>query len=196
MLHRIVAFREDIFVTIEVVELPRVENQHSSPPRAVDGGAIETTWHNRGNKAIDLDRVDGLTAAGRWHPELRPLALTWRTIALKRAMDGMDAGRDTVLYPFAFIERGARIGVNCRVGPFVSLTGDTVLEDNSLKLGDVTEQATGDGPIGTVVSQNPEANTNVEENSTVDIVIEAESAPEPEVVSISLFFFNSAGYLI
>jgi beta-lactam-binding protein with PASTA domain len=63
---------------------------------------------------------------------------------------------------------------------------EAVLDDSSLKLGDVREQATGDGLIGTVVSQNPEADTTVEENSAVDIVIEAEPSPEPEVVSISV----------
>ena len=52
----------------------------------------------------------------------------------------VEIGRDTVLYPFAFIERGARIGVNCRVGPFVSLTGDTVLEDNSRVKNNVLSQ--------------------------------------------------------
>ena len=40
-------------------------------------------------------------------------------------------GRDTVINPFTVIKRGARIGANCRVGPFVYLPGDTVLKDNS-----------------------------------------------------------------
>lgn len=72
------------------------------------GGALLAAhalrWCQGPARAGLLDRVDGLSAAGRWDPELRPLSLVWRSIALKRALDGMDAGRDTVLYQRALVD--------------------------------------------------------------------------------------------
>jgi hypothetical protein len=50
------------------------------------------------------DRVDGITAAGRWHPDVAALARVWRVVALKGAVDAMDVGHDTVMYPEAAID--------------------------------------------------------------------------------------------
>jgi bifunctional UDP-N-acetylglucosamine pyrophosphorylase/glucosamine-1-phosphate N-acetyltransferase len=38
-------------------------------------------------------------------------------------------GRDTTVYPFAVIEGPARIGANCRIGPFAHLRGEDVVAD-------------------------------------------------------------------
>ncbi|MDP6945784.1 MAG: hypothetical protein QF464_16660 [Myxococcota bacterium] len=48
-----------------------------------------------------VDRSAAMTAAGRWHPEVRTLARVWQVIALKDALDSMDVGHDTVLFPKA-----------------------------------------------------------------------------------------------
>lgn len=53
---------------------------------------------------MGLDRVETLTSAARWDPSLEPLAQAWKVIALKRAIDGMDVGRDTVVFRIALID--------------------------------------------------------------------------------------------
>lgn len=50
---------------------------------------------------IGVDRTSWMRAAGRWHEGIAPLAATWRVIALKEALDDMDVGHETVLYPQA-----------------------------------------------------------------------------------------------
>jgi len=66
---------------------------------------------------------------------------------------------------------------------------ETALQESDLKLGNVTKQVTGDNPVDTVISQDPPADTKIEEGlDTVDLVIEAEpepeTEPEPEAVLI------------
>ena len=58
MLHRIIAFGENLFIAVELIELPRVENQHPAPPRTVNFRTIKTARHHGGDKAVDLNRVD------------------------------------------------------------------------------------------------------------------------------------------
>lgn len=43
-----------------------------------------------------LDRTTALSSVAAYDPSLAPLARTWQVIALKDALDGLDAGRDTV----------------------------------------------------------------------------------------------------
>ncbi len=56
-----------------------------------------------GERCAALDRVDGMAAAGRFSPDVAPLARAWQVIALKDALDTMDVGHDTVLYPRAAV---------------------------------------------------------------------------------------------
>jgi PASTA domain len=79
------------------------------------------------------------------------------------------------------------MGGDAKVPSLISLSLDgakAVLKDKNLKLGTVTEKLTGNHPIGTVIGQKPEANTTVEENSAVDVVIEDEPVPEPSSISV------------
>ncbi|MBI2167151.1 MAG: bifunctional N-acetylglucosamine-1-phosphate uridyltransferase/glucosamine-1-phosphate acetyltransferase [Candidatus Omnitrophica bacterium] len=41
-------------------------------------------------------------------------------------------GRDTVIYPWTFIERGVRIGRKCRIGPFARIRSGSVIEDGAV----------------------------------------------------------------
>lgn len=50
-----------------------------------------------------LDRVETFRAAGQWSEVIAPLAATWRVIALKEALDTMDVGHGTVLFPKAIL---------------------------------------------------------------------------------------------
>jgi hypothetical protein len=43
----------------------------------------------------DFDRTATLARAAAWHPEVRPVALAWQVISLKRAFDAFDVARDT-----------------------------------------------------------------------------------------------------
>ncbi len=52
--------------------------------------------------------------------------------------EGVEIGRDTVIYPFTVIERGVRIGERCRIGPFAHLRVGSVLEEES-EIGNFTE---------------------------------------------------------
>ena len=42
-------------------------------------------------------------------------------------------GSDTTIYPFTFIGAGARIGKDCRVGPFAHVEGDETVEAGSCR---------------------------------------------------------------
>jgi len=51
-----------------------------------------------------LDRTEAFTHAARWGGPTRGLADVWRVIALKDAIDTMDAGHDTILFPTAIVQ--------------------------------------------------------------------------------------------
>ena len=67
---------------------------------------LEARRWNRGctEGCAGLDRMFGLQAAGTWHSEVAPLAHSWRVVALKEALDTMDVGHDTVLFPVALFD--------------------------------------------------------------------------------------------
>ncbi len=44
---------------------------------------------------------------------------------------GAKIGRDTVIYPFVFIEKDVKIGKRCSIGPFCRLRPGTVIEDDA-----------------------------------------------------------------
>lgn len=48
-----------------------------------------------------LDRVDTMRAAARWDDDVASLAACWQVLALKDALDTLDAGRDSILFPDA-----------------------------------------------------------------------------------------------
>lgn len=52
---------------------------------------------------VGLDRVETMRFAGRWSDEIAPLAAVWQVIALKEALDTMEVGHETVLYPKAIV---------------------------------------------------------------------------------------------
>ena len=52
--------------------------------------------------------------------------------------EGVRIGRDTVIYPFTFIERDVIIGNFCQIGPFCHLRPETVIEDK-VTVGNFTE---------------------------------------------------------
>ncbi len=45
---------------------------------------------------------------------------------------GATAGRDTTVLPFTFVGRRAKIGANCKVGPFAHVPADSVVPDGSV----------------------------------------------------------------
>jgi hypothetical protein len=51
-----------------------------------------------------MDRSQTMSTASRWHDDIRPLAATWRVIALKQALDSMEVGQETVLFPHTMVE--------------------------------------------------------------------------------------------
>jgi hypothetical protein len=51
-----------------------------------------------------VDRVEVLATVEDWSPKLDDLALTWKVIALKDALDGMDVGHDTVAFSNALVD--------------------------------------------------------------------------------------------
>lgn len=52
--------------------------------------------------------------------------------------EGVRIGRDTVIYPFTFIEKDVTIGNLCQIGPFCHLRPETVIEDK-VTVGNFTE---------------------------------------------------------
>lgn len=52
--------------------------------------------------------------------------------------EGVRIGRDTVIYPFTFIEKDVTIGNFCQIGPFCHLRPETVIEDK-VTVGNFTE---------------------------------------------------------
>ncbi len=73
------------------------------------GGALlaATALRWRGQCGWDpcsgLDRVRTMRAAARFHADVDELAAIWQVIALKEALDGLEVGRETVLYPRASV---------------------------------------------------------------------------------------------
>ncbi|MCB9676538.1 MAG: hypothetical protein H6737_15585 [Alphaproteobacteria bacterium] len=53
---------------------------------------------------VGYDRTAVFSDATRWGPEVSGLAHAWRVIALKDALDTMEAGHDTVLFPTAILQ--------------------------------------------------------------------------------------------
>ena len=58
----------------------------------------------RWDPCAGLDRVEAMLQAASWHPEVNRLARIWAVIAVKDALDGMDVGHDTVLFPHALVD--------------------------------------------------------------------------------------------
>lgn len=52
---------------------------------------------------VGMDRVETMRVSGRWGPELASLSAVWQVIALKEALDTMEVGHATVLYPKAIV---------------------------------------------------------------------------------------------
>jgi hypothetical protein len=62
-----------------------------------------------------LDRVDTMTVASGWSPEVAPYAAAWRVIALAEATEGMTIGRDTVRFPYVLVDLvDALVGTGAR----------------------------------------------------------------------------------
>ena len=53
---------------------------------------------------MGLDRVDAINQTSRWHPEIAALSKTWMVIALKHAIDSMEVGKDSVLFPTLLVD--------------------------------------------------------------------------------------------
>ncbi len=49
--------------------------------------------------------------------------------------DRATIGQDTIIYPFTAITGPAQIGVNCRIGPNITLGGDQRVDDNAVLVG-------------------------------------------------------------
>jgi hypothetical protein len=65
-----------------------------------------------------VDRAHNIARAGAWSPDLSGIALSWRVITLKTAVDGYDVGRDTVRHRPALIDLvDALIGLGCPPPP-------------------------------------------------------------------------------
>ena len=63
-------------------------------------------WHETcaWTPCAGTDRISAMTAAGRWNAEVHDLVRIWQVIALKDAVDSMDVGHDTVLFPKALLQ--------------------------------------------------------------------------------------------
>jgi len=77
-------------------------------PTATGGALLALAalrWRNAcaAPPCIGLDRVAWMHTASQWSPEVAPLAETWKAIALKEALDTMDVGHETVLFPRAAV---------------------------------------------------------------------------------------------
>jgi len=77
------------------------------------------------------------------------------------------------------------MGGTTKVPDLVNMTfndAEAALDDKDLKVGDVTEQLTGTQPIGTVIKQDPEKDSEVEKSTKVALVVEAVSVAVPNLV--------------
>jgi len=75
-------------------------------------------------------------------------------------------------------------GEDTRVPDVVSMPfhkAKAALKKHNLTPGTVTKQLTGNQPVGTVISQKPEANTEVEKGSKIELVIEDGSVSVPKL---------------
>ncbi len=64
-----------------------------------------------------LDRVDGLGAAARWHPDAGRLGALWQVVATKQALDHLDVALHRPTFPQALLDLlDALLGVGA--GPF------------------------------------------------------------------------------
>ena len=77
--------------------------------RAAGGALLALTAHRwvgdcASTPCLGVDRVETITSAGRWHPDLAPLSAAWRVIALKESLDTLEVGHDTVMFPAAVVD--------------------------------------------------------------------------------------------
>lgn len=75
-------------------------------PRAAGGALLAIgamRWEGNCGEltCAGVDRVETMRSAGRWSPEIERLSAVWRVVALKEALDTMDVGHATVMYPKA-----------------------------------------------------------------------------------------------
>lgn len=78
----------------------------AADPRAAGGALLAISamrWEGSCGEltCAGVDRVETMRTAGRWSPELEKLSAVWQVIALKEALDTMDVGHATVMYPKA-----------------------------------------------------------------------------------------------
>lgn len=52
--------------------------------------------------------------------------------------EDVEIGKDTVIYPYTFIENNVKIGLNCSIGPFARLRPGTII-DNNVSIGNFVE---------------------------------------------------------
>lgn len=58
---------------------------------------------------------------------------------------GVEVGRDTVIYPFTFLESGTKIGRGCAIGPGVRICGATLGDRVAVQFSVIVESDIGDG---------------------------------------------------
>ena len=95
------------------------------------------------NEAYGINTRQDLAAANsiinsRKLQELMDAGVTIMDTSTVLVSQGAKIGRDTVIYPFTFIERDVVIGRNCAIGPFCRLRPGTIVEDE-VTLGNFVE---------------------------------------------------------
>ncbi|MFH1406583.1 MAG: DapH/DapD/GlmU-related protein, partial [Candidatus Omnitrophota bacterium] len=81
------------------------------------------------NTRCDLAKVNAVLNTRKLN-ELMSRGVTIMDSATVFINPGAKIGKDTLIYPFTFIERDVVIGRNCFIGPFCRLRPGTVIENN------------------------------------------------------------------
>ena len=105
--------REELGVDTPTVALLEQAYAALSPATGADAAAGGAWIAATGLRWLDacpdtpcdgFDRTATFTDATRWGDEVEGLAHAWRVIALKDALDSMDSGHDTVIFPSAMAQ--------------------------------------------------------------------------------------------
>ena len=164
------------------VEKGNVISQNPEADTRIEKGTTVTIYVSSGNESVKMPDVSDMTVEEATEL-LEGMGLTVKT--KEEYDDEVEEGNIIRTSPAAdeTVKTGQTVTIYISRGPETknvtvpSLSGygteyaEIVLNNNNLKLGNVTERSSSDVAAGLIIEQNPRAGTEVREDTSVDVVV-------------------------
>ena len=164
------------------VEKGNVISQNPEADTRIEKGTTVTIYVSSGNESVKMPDVSDMTVEEATEL-LEGMGLTVKT--REEYDDEVEEGNIIRTSPAAdeTVKTGQTVTIYISRGPETknvtvpSLSGygteyaEIVLNNNNLKLGNVTERSSSDVAAGLIIEQNPRAGTEVREDTSVDVVV-------------------------